>query len=102
MKPRKAKAVKKILKKKGFVLNPNTGNHHEFYVLEIDGVKQNVKTFFSHGKSEVSRVIMGKMKKQLKFTDSTKAEDFFDCPLTKEMYIQMLRDEEVIPPGEAK
>jgi predicted RNA binding protein YcfA (HicA-like mRNA interferase family) len=96
MKPRKTKAVKKVLKKKGFILNPEKGNHHQFYVLEIDGIKQNVKTYFSHGKSEIPRPIMGLIKKQLKFSETAKAEDFFDCPLTKEMYIQMLRDEEII------
>lgn len=33
---------------------------------------------------------MGQIKKQLKFKETEKAEDFFDCPMTKEQYVAML------------
>jgi hypothetical protein len=34
--------------------------------------------------------MMIKIKKQLKFEDTNKAEDFFDCPMSKEQYVKML------------
>lgn len=89
MKPRKTKTIIKVLKKKGFILNPEK-DHHQFYYLTIDGKKQSIYTYFSHGKAEYDKNLMGKLKSQLKFQDPKLAEDFFDCPLTKEMYIAML------------
>lgn len=89
MKPRKTKEIQKVLEKKGFVLEPEK-DHHQFYYLLIDGKKQAIKTYFSHGKKEYDKFLMGQIKKQLKFKETEKAEDFFDCPLTKEQYIEML------------
>jgi len=90
MKSRKTKYLKKVLKKKGFELNPKK-LHHEFYYLEIDGVKQHIYTYFSHGKSEYGSNLMGRIKKQLKFDTSANAERFFDCPMDKEEYIKLLK-----------
>lgn len=91
MKPRKTKDIQKVLEKKGFSIIPEK-NHHQYYVLVIDGIKQAVRTYFSHGKKEYNSFLMGQIKKELKFLDSNKAEDFFDCPLTKEMYVKMLKE----------
>jgi predicted RNA binding protein YcfA (HicA-like mRNA interferase family) len=91
MKARKTEELIKVLKKKGFVLKPEK-HHHKFYYLEIDGKKQAIKTYFSHGKTEYNSSLMGKIKLQLKFDDSNKAEDFFDCPMSKEQYIEMLKE----------
>ena len=91
MRARKTKDLKKALKKKGFVVDPEK-DHHEYYVLTIDGVKQNIYTYFSHGKQEYSKSLMGQLKKQLKFQDTKDAEKFFDCPLTKEDYVELLRN----------
>jgi len=33
---------------------------------------------------------MNQIKKQLKFRETEKAEDFFDCPMSKDQYIEML------------
>jgi len=95
MKPRKTKNIKKVLEKKGFVLEPEK-NHHNFYYLVIDGKKQAVKTYFSHGKKEYGKSLMAQIKKQLKFQETDKAEDFFDCPMSKEQYIEMLKELKVI------
>jgi hypothetical protein len=89
MKVRKAKDLQKVLSKKGFVNYPEK-DHHKFYYLEIDGIKQNVYTYFSHGLNEYGSSLMIKIKKQLKFEDTNKAEDFFDCPMSKEQYVEML------------
>jgi hypothetical protein len=91
MKVRKAKDLQKVLSKKGFVYYPKK-DHHQFYYLEIDGVKQNVYTYFSYGLNEYGSSLMAKLKKQLKFTETDKAEDFFDCLMSKEQYIEMLTD----------
>jgi hypothetical protein len=36
---------------------------------------------------------MNKIKNQLKFTDSIRAEDFFDCPMSGEQYLEMLENQ---------
>ncbi len=90
MRTRKVKKLVKVLNAKGFVCYPEK-NHHQFYYLEIDGIKQNIYTYFSHGKSEYGSSLMGQIKKQLKFLETSKAEDFFDCPMSKEQYVEMLR-----------
>lgn len=89
MKPRKTKDIQKVLEKKGFILDPSK-DHHNFFYLVIDGKKQAIKTYLSHGEKEYDKYLMGQIKKQLKFNDSEKAEEFFDCPMTKEKYIEML------------
>jgi hypothetical protein len=89
MKPRKSKDIQKVLQKKGFELDPAV-DHHQFYYLVIQGVKQNIKTYFSHGKTEYDKFLMGQIKKQLKFADNKKAEDFFDCPMSGSQYVDML------------
>ncbi len=89
MKPRKSKDIQKVLLKKGFILDPEK-DHHQFYYLVIDGIKQNIKTYFSHGKSDYDKYLMGQIKKQLKFSDNKLGEDFFDCPMSAEQYVEML------------
>ena len=91
MKPGKTKYLKKVLGKKGFEKFPKK-KHHQFYFLVIDGVKQHIYTYFSHGKKEYKGYLMGQMKKQLKFVETNKAEDFFDCPMSKEGYVEMLKE----------
>jgi len=66
-------------------------DHHQFYYLKIDGKKQNIYTYFSHGKRDYDKSLMSSIKKQLKFTETKLAADFFDCPMTAEQYIQMLK-----------
>ena len=92
MKVRKVKDLVKVLKKKGFELNPEK-NDHNFYYLMVDGKKTSIFTFFSHGKAEYGDSLMLKIKGQLRFQNTKTAEDFFDCPLTKEKYIQLLREQ---------
>ena len=89
MKPRKTKEIQKVLVKKGFVLDP-AKDHHQFYFLQINGIKQHIKTYFSHGKKEYDKFLMGEVKKQLKFKETDKAESFFDCPMSADDYVDML------------
>ena len=89
MKPRKTKDIQKILLKKGFKVNLQK-DHHAFYYLTLNDVKYPIYTYFSHGKKEYDKNLMGSIKKQLKFNSTDKAEDFFDCPMSAEQYIEML------------
>ncbi|MEA5404939.1 hypothetical protein VB776_18540 [Arcicella sp. DC2W] len=97
MKNRKTKDLKRVLVKKGFELFPEK-DHHEFYYLMINGIKQRVYTYFSHGKSEYGDSLMSQIKKQLKFDTTQNAEDFFDCPMTAEQYIEMLKKNNHVKP----
>lgn len=100
MKPRKTKYLKKVLSKKKFQFYPKKSNHHQFYYLVVDGVKQRVYTYFSHGKKEYDSRLMGEIKKQLKFNSSSDAEDYFDCPMSGDDYVDMLRSIGVLPPDD--
>lgn len=91
MKPRKSKDISRTLTKKGFVINPNKGDHHEFYVLIVEGKKTHVNTYLSHGTKEYGAKLMGEIKKQLYFENSGQAEDFFNCPMSGEDYVDLLR-----------
>ena len=91
MKIRKTKEIKRVLSQKGFVLNPSK-DHHEYYSLWIDGKKQNIYTYLSHSKDEYEKHLMGRFKQQLKFTETDQAEDFFDCPMSGEDYVKLLKE----------
>lgn len=90
MKTRKTKDVMNVLKKKGFELFPEK-KHHKFLYLVINGKKQHIKTYFSHSINEYGGNLMSEIKRQLKFSDTKKAEDFFDCPMSGNDYIEMLK-----------
>lgn len=89
MRARKVKDLKTTLVKKGFELNPEK-DHHAFYYLVVEGKKHGIYTYFSHGEKEYTPALMGRIKKQLKFRESALAEDFFDCPMSLEQYLEML------------
>jgi len=95
MKVRKAKYLEKILKKKGFILDPEI-YHHNFYYLHIDGKKYPIYTYLSHSIDEYGDPLMAEIKKQLRFDKAVNLEKFFDCPMTKEKYIKMLKDQNLI------
>lgn len=91
MKVRKVKELHKTLIKKGFEVIPEK-KHHNYLVLIVDGKKQNIHTYFSHSIKEYGNTLMTQVKKQLKFNDNQKAEDFFDCPMSYDDYVIMLRE----------
>lgn len=101
MQPRKTRDLKSVLEKKGFLAIANTQKgHHDYYFLYVDGKKSHIYTYFSHGKSEYHPFLMDQIKKQLKFSSTKDAEDFFDCPLTKEKYLEKLIESGVLQRNE--
>lgn len=89
MKPRKAKDIVRVLQLKGFAKHPEK-DHHQYYFLMVNGKRTHIKTYFSNGGTECDSYLMGQIKKQLKFDNSKKADDFFDCPMSAAEYIDML------------
>lgn len=90
MKVRKPKTIQDVLLLKGFELNPSK-DHHRGYYLVVNGKKTGIRTYLSHGNADYTSYLMQQVKKQLKFQDVKKAEDFFDCPMSAEQYIEMLK-----------
>jgi len=92
----KCRDLKQVLRKKGFIEvkkgNSSKNKHHIYYYLFVNGKKQRIYTYISHGSKEYNNYLMGEMKKQLKFNNSEEADDFFDCPMTEEDYIKMLKE----------
>ena len=97
MNPRKTKDIKSSLLKKGFTISSQK-KHHEYYYLVINGKKQSIYTYFSHGKKEYNQSILSLMKKQLKFENTEDFENFIDCSMSKEEYRDMLFKSKVITP----
>ncbi len=89
MKPRKTSDIQRALSKKGFQLYP-VKDHHSFYYFYYKGKKTTIYTYFSHGSAEYDKNLMGCIRKQLKFKDNSLFNDFIDCPLSMEQYIEML------------
>jgi hypothetical protein len=75
MKTRKAKDIKSVLQRKGFVLEPLKA-HHNFYYLNIDGKKHDIYTYLSHGLKEYAAV-NGTNKKADEIQRYTKSRRFF-------------------------
>lgn len=96
MRARKPLDIEKALLKKGFI--KESDSHHNYYYLTVDGKKTDLYTYLSHGKTskDYGKNLMNKVKLQLRFTDSKKAELFLDCPMTEAQYIKMLKDADAI------
>jgi len=89
MKIRKVQDIGAVLSKKGFVLNP-AKQHHRFYYLCVDGRKTKIYTYFSHSKNEYGKNLLSQIKKQIQIDSIDDFENFLDCPLSKEDYLNLL------------
>jgi hypothetical protein len=95
MKPRKTRELNNTLLKKGFRIDDGK-SHHRFFYLVVDGRKSAVYTYLSHGQDEYGKPLMAKLRKQLRFPDVESAESFFDCPMTGDEYVDLLKKEGVL------
>ncbi len=94
MRNRKAKDIQAVLARKGF--QQSAKSHHLYYSLYVNGKKTGVFTYFSHGPKEYGAALMNQVRKQLKFASTDDAERFFDCPMSEQEYIKLLRDQNVL------
>lgn len=96
MRVRKPLDIEKALLQKGFI--KESDSHHHYYYLKVNGKKTDLYTYLSHGKKskDYGKKLMNKVKSQLRFTDSSKAELFLDCPMTEAQYIAMLLELDAI------
>jgi len=86
--------VRDTLERKGFVQS-NTGD--AYFRLFVDGKFTGVKTKVSHGREDIvrGRFLFTQMKRQMHLT-SEELERFFNCPMTGEDYIALLRSKGII------
>jgi hypothetical protein len=82
----KARSVRAALVAKGF---REVSRHHYFYFFHYRGKKSHIHTKISHGATDISQSLCGLMAKQIKLTNP-QFQQFVDCPLTEEMYADIL------------
>jgi len=90
----KKREIKSALERKGFV--KGGGKSHGFYVLMVNGKQSGIQTKLSHGSGEYSRKVLSYIRKQLGFNSITELKDFIDCPLSKDEYVRILEDKNII------
>lgn len=83
----KIKDIQNSLLSKGF--EAETGRKHIFYYFKIEGKKTSIRTYISHGEKEIYDVLISLMGKQTKLT-KTEFIDLIKCPLTKDIYTELL------------
>lgn len=92
--PRKSDDVRDALLKKGYKEKGVKRGHTWFELTGVPPGKQPIRTFYSnggHGK-EISDDNLGKMKKQMKFEDKRKFNDYLDCTYSEAQYRDSLRE----------
>jgi hypothetical protein len=85
---RPTREIRKSLLKKGF---REEKTHHVCFDLYVAGRMAKVSTYYSQGEKECDDYILGKMAKHLKLTRA-QFDDFIDCRLGAEAYLEILRD----------
>ena len=56
----------------------------------MDETVTEIYTFISHGLGEYGNDLLFKVKKQLGFSNNQQFEDFLNCPMSYQEYLQML------------
>lgn len=90
--------IKKNLQKKGFVMD--TDGSHIFFYYYYNGCKTGISTHISHGDKEIGDPLIKEMKNETRLSK----EEFIDlvqCPLTKDMYLNILMKKGYIPSNRA-
>ena len=88
MTSRKTTQIIRSLTKKGFTA---FNKHHIFLRLVINGIDQHIFTKISHGKDEYGDNLLAAMAQKLRLTRN-ELDNFIDCTLEKEEYIQLLKN----------
>jgi hypothetical protein len=91
--PRKKIDVESALKRKGF--KQTEGDHHWFVYVTFEGAKTTSKTKTSHTQKmkDISDNLLSQMARQCKLSKKDFL-DLIDCPLSREAYEEILKDQE--------
>lgn len=90
----KAKDLAKCLSKKGFVCS--NGGSHDNYYFYYQGVRTYIRVSVSRGsKSDYGSKLLSHVMKEM-YLNKEMFQDFVDCPLTEEKYIEHLIEIEKI------
>jgi predicted RNA binding protein YcfA (HicA-like mRNA interferase family) len=90
----KAKKVSASLLKKGFTREEK---HHHYYEFWYDG-KLVAKTYSSHSNEDIDDYLLSAMRKQCNMNKDFFIE-FIKCTKSREEYIQLLIDQNIISKG---
>ncbi len=88
----KSREVEQALKKKGFKKEPGD---HNYFILYVNGVRTSVQTHTSHNGQDINSYLFNQMKKQVHL-DTNDFINLIECPLSKEKYIEILKDKNII------
>lgn len=96
----KRNLIKKSILKKGFQLKKDSKNSgHDVYWLHYnDKDYPNIRVKISRGSSyrTYGQSLLGKMKKSLELDTTADVESLFNCPLSKDEYLAILEEKEII------
>lgn len=85
----KTKDIRRSLTKKGFV--EDSSHDHIIFWYKPGEKKTAIRTKISHGKSEISDPLIGKMSNQTRLS-KTQFVDLVQCPLSAEEYQELVKD----------
>ena len=88
------KKIEKSLAKKGFVLNES--KDHRYFHLFYKGIDTGVFTYVSHSGKDIDDYLISKMQKQLRLDNKRLACDLFNCPMSKDDYLDILIQKKII------
>ena len=94
MGPFAARDVAGALIRKGFEARES---HHTFYHLKHNGKDVGVSTKISHGEREIGIGLVKRMRTQMRLRGNADFGQFVECSLTHERYIEILKEQGVIP-----
>lgn len=86
--PRSAREISSALESKGFVRRESKD---AYYHLWVDGKKTPIFTKMSQGERDVHDGLLAAMARQLRLR-RRQLDDLVDCPLSRDEYVQILRE----------
>lgn len=93
----KSRELQSALLSKGFEeAKEGKSKDHKYYILTLDGKKYNIYTKISHGMKEIDKSLLKKIYKQLEMPDLEYLKNYSHCTITKDEYVEMLRQSGVL------
>lgn len=90
--PKKVRDVSGALKRKGFL---EEMRDHRYYVFYRGGKKTSINTKISHGETEISDGLLGKMARQMHLS-RLEFDSFVECTLSEEKYTKKMIEKKVL------